>query len=131
MDDTLPTHIHDLFFHAAAAHNGDFGAVDTIRDIGDAIVMHHGAKALGDVAIDLSHWQYRMGEQWQAYFGMKSPGRNLAGFVASCWEMMPAWRQNRDPALMPIRATTRDAAAQFRLMRQLVSFQADASFSFT
>lgn len=129
MDDNLPSHIHDLFFHAAAAYNGNFAAVDAIRDIGDAIVEHHGAKALGDVAIDLTHWQYRMSEQWQAYFGMKTQGRNLAGFVASCWEMMPAWRQNRDPALLPIRAVTRESAALFRLMRQLVSFQADASFN--
>ena len=129
MDDTLPTHIHDLFFHAVAAHNGNFAAVDTIREIGAAIVTHHGPKALGDVAIDLTHWQFRMSEPWRAYFGMKSQDRNLAAFVASCWEMMPAWRQNRDPALAPIRAATREAAAQFRLMRQLVAFQADASFA--
>lgn len=128
-DDSLPSHIHDLFFHAVAAHNGNFASVDAIREIGSAIVEHHGAKALGDVAIDLTHWQYRMSEQWKVYFGLKSQDRNLAGFVASCWEMMPAWRQNRDPALLPIRATIREAGALFRLMRQLGGFAADASFA--
>ncbi|MDM0110052.1 hypothetical protein QTH97_34475 [Variovorax sp. J22R24] len=121
MDDQLPIHIHDLLLLAASAWEGNIRAPGELREAGRHILVEGGPKALAETALLAMHCQSRMDGSLKRSMGVLR-GRNLVAFIASCWNDLPSWKMNHDPALLPIKAAAPEAAQLVRLMRQLQAF---------
>lgn len=121
MDDQLPVHIHDLLLLAASAWEGSNHAPVALREAGRQILVEGGPKALAETALLALHCQSKMDGSLKRSMGVLR-GRNLVAFIASCWNDLPSWKMNHDPALMQLKAAAPQAAQLVRLMRQLRAF---------
>ncbi|MGJ7510573.1 hypothetical protein [Variovorax sp. GT1P44] len=121
MDDPLPVHIHDLLLLAASAWEGNHRAPGELREAGRQILVEGGPKALAETALLALHCQSKMDGSMKRSMGVLR-GRNLVAFMASCWNDLPSWKMNHDPALQPLKAAAPEAAQLVRLMRQLQAF---------
>lgn len=127
MDDQLPVHIHDLFLLAASAWEGNNRAPEALREAGRQILVEGGPKALAETAFLALHCQSKMDGSLKRSMGVLR-GRNLVAFIASCWNDLPSWKMNHDPALLPLKAAAAEAAQLVRLMRQLRAFAGTEHF---
>ncbi|MDM0047891.1 hypothetical protein [Variovorax sp. J22R115] len=121
MDDRMPVHIHDLLLLAASAWEGNHRAPEALREAGRQILVEGGPKALAQTALLALHCQSKMDGSLKRSMGVLR-GRNLVAFIASCWNDLPSWKMNHDPALAPLKAAAPEAAQLVRLMRQLQAF---------
>jgi|UPI000482F3CB hypothetical protein len=127
MDDELPVHIHDLLLLAASAWEGNNHAPGALREAGRQILVEGGPKALAETALLALHCQSKMDGSLKRSMGVLR-GRNLVAFIASCWNDLPSWKMNHDPALVALKAAAPEAAQLVRLMRQLQAFAAHDHF---
>ena len=127
MDDKLPVHIHDLLLLAASAWEGNHRAPGELREAGRQILVDGGPKALAETALLALHCQSKMDGSLKRSMGVLR-GRNLVAFMASCWNDLPSWKMNHDPALQPLKAAAPEAAQLVRLMRQLQAFSTPDRF---
>lgn len=127
MDDQLPVHIHDLLLLAASAWEGNHRAPGELREAGRQILVEGGPKALAETALLALHCQSKMDGSLKRSMGVLR-GRNLVAYMASCWNDLPSWKMNHDPALMPLKAAAPEAAQLVRLMRQLQAFATPDQF---
>jgi hypothetical protein len=121
MHDQLPVHIHDLLLLAASAWEGNNRAPGALREAGRQILVEGGPKALAETALLALQCQSKMDGSLKRSMGVLR-GRNLVAFIASCWNDLPSWKMNHDPALLPLKAAAPEAAQLVRLMRQLQAF---------
>ncbi|RZL85532.1 MAG: hypothetical protein EOP82_32600 [Variovorax sp.] len=121
MHDQLPVHIHDLLLLSASAWEGNNRAPGALREAGRQILVEGGPKALAETALLALHYQSKMDGSLKRSMGVLR-GRNLVAFIASCWNDLPSWKMNHDPALLPLKAAAAEAAQLVRLMRQLQAF---------
>jgi hypothetical protein len=121
MDDPMPIHIHDLLLLAASAWEGNNHAPVALREAGRQILAEGGPKALAETALLALHCQSKMDGSLKRSMGVLR-GRNLVAFIASCWNDLPSWKMNHDPALTQLKAAAPQAAQLVRLMRQLRAF---------
>jgi hypothetical protein len=121
MDDQLPAHIHDLLLLAASAWEGNNHAPGALREAGRQILVEGGPRALAETALLALHCQSKMDGSLKRSMGVLR-GRNLVAYMASCWNDLPSWKMNHDPALSQLKAAAPEAAQLVRLMRQLQAF---------